>query len=161
LTEKGELSVIAKSRLDQCLEICRVSGDFLVLLTGGFGGHFNKTDRMYALYAYEYLVSLGLNPSNVSALVPSTDTVEDATMSIRIIDHLNPKKITVITSDFHLERVRYIFERVFNNRPIEYSSVPYYTDVKTLSDLNLIEQKELKLLSDTGCSSLGSRLPSN
>ena len=159
LTEKGELSAIAKGRLDRCLEICKVSGDFLVLLTGGFGRHFNKTGRMYALYAYEYLVSSGLNPLSVSALVPSTDTVEDATMSFRIVDHLNPKEIIVITSDFHLARVKFIFERVFLNRRIEYSSVPYYADNETLTYLNSIEHKELILLSETGCSSLGSRLP--
>lgn len=160
LTEKGDLSAIAKSRLDKCLEICKASDDMLVLLTGGFGGHFNKTGRMYALYAYEYLVSSGLNPLNISALVPSTDTVEDATMSFRIVEHLNPKQITVITSDFHIERVKYIFKRVFINRKINYLSVPFHADIKTLFDLNSIEQRELKLLSETGFSSLGSKLPS-
>jgi vancomycin permeability regulator SanA len=160
LTAKGDLSPIAKSRLDKCLEICKASDDILVLLTGGFGGHFNKTGRIYALYAYEYLVSSGLDPLKISALVASTDTVEDATMSFRIIEHLNPKQIKVITSDFHLERVRYIFERVFINRQIDYFSVPYHADAETLFELKSIEQRELILLSETGVSSLGSKLPS-
>jgi len=40
--------------------------------------------------------------------------VEDATLSKPVIDEINPEEVLIVTSDYHLQRARIIFEAVFN-----------------------------------------------
>ncbi len=154
----GVLSKIAVERLDAAFDLIPALADPRIVLTGGFGAHFNRTARAYSLYAQEYLVCKGLDPKKISALVPSLDTVEDATLTVRIVDFLNPGKLIVLTSDFHLERVRHIFGLVFSGRVIEYFSVPHVADDLSMRALMETEKRELSNLRETGGSSLGSML---
>jgi uncharacterized SAM-binding protein YcdF (DUF218 family) len=154
----GVLSKIATERLDAAFDLIQGLTEPRVILTGGFGSHFNKTKRAYSLYAQEYLLSKGLDPLKISAMVPSLDTVEDATLTVRIVDYINPSKITVLTSDFHLERVKYIFGAVFSGRDIAYVSVPHVADDVSMRTLKETENYELSILRKNGESSLGSVL---
>lgn len=158
INSEGKLSEIAIGRLEKCIEVVKDKDDYLIILTGGFGSHFNKTNRMYSLYAYEYLTSNGIDSDRISALIPSVDTVEDATLSFRVIKHINPLKIVIITSEFHQERVKYIFDKVYKDFKLEYISSAYMSDDETMQRLALTEKRELKLLKETNRSSIGSRL---
>ena len=158
INSEGILSEIAISRLEKCIEVVKNKDDYLIILTGGFGGHFNTTNRMYSLYAYEYLINNGIDTGSISALIPSIDTVEDATLSYRVIKHLNPLKIVIITSEFHQERVKYIFGKVYKEFKLEYISSAYMADEEIMHQLALTEQRELKLLKETNRSSVGSCL---
>lgn len=158
INSEGNLSKIAIGRLEKCIEFVKNKDDYLIILTGGFGDHFNITNRMYSLYAYEYLINNGVNSSRISALIPSIDTVEDATLSTRVIKHLKPFKIVIITSDFHQKRVKYIFGKIYKEFNLEYVSSAYMADDETMRQLELTEERELKLLKETNRSSVGSRL---
>lgn len=158
INSEGNLSEIAISRLEKCIEVVKNKADYLIILTGGFGSHFNTTNRMYSLYAYEYLINNGIDTDRVSALIPSVDTVEDATLSYRVIKHLNPLKIVIITSEFHQERVKYIFGKVYKEFKLEYISSAYMSDDEAMRQLALTEERELKLLKETNRSSIGSSL---
>ncbi|PPC89572.1 MAG: hypothetical protein CTY34_10930 [Methylobacter sp.] len=158
INSEGNLSDIAISRLEKCIEIVKNKSNYSIILTGGFGSHFNTSNRMYSLYAYEYLVNNGIDSDRISALIPSVDTVEDATISYRVIKYLKPLRITIITSDFHQERVKYIFGKVYKEFKLEHVSSVYMSDDETMQQLALIEERELKLLKETNRSSVGSCL---
>ncbi|QSB02066.1 YdcF family protein [Methylomonas sp. EFPC1] len=158
INSEGKLSEIAVGRLEKCIEVVKNKDDYLIVLTGGFGSHFNTTNRMYSLYAYEYLINNGIDTDRISALIPSVDTVEDATLSYRVIKHLNPLKVVIITSEFHQERVKYIFGKVYKDFKLEYVSSAYMADNETMRQLALTEERELKQLKETNRSSIGSSL---
>jgi hypothetical protein len=66
--------------------------------------------------------------------------------------------IHIVTSDFHLERVKYIFTRVLKLYDLKFHESIYITNKEEQEALNLAEKRELKLLRVTGKSSLGSVL---
>ena len=48
-------------------------------------------------------------------------TVEDATLAKPIVDKYQIRDLIVISSDFHMERVKFIFERVFKEYNLTFS----------------------------------------
>ena len=57
--EEGNLLHIAKSRCDQAYYEFQKRSKHMVLCTGGFGEHFNKTIHPHAKFAQEYLKTKG------------------------------------------------------------------------------------------------------
>lgn len=157
----GSLSDIAIERLEVTRNILSSFESPHLIITGGFGPHFNKTDKAYSLYAYEYLVQHGISKDCVTALIPSTDTVEDATLTRRVLKGRIPSRMSIVTSDFHVPRATYIFNIVFKETNIKFVSVPHITDNASLAKLLKTEESELILLKTTGKSSLGSILISH
>jgi uncharacterized SAM-binding protein YcdF (DUF218 family) len=96
-----------------------------ILLTGGFGAHFNQGCLPHAEHARTFLVSKGVSPELFVEFALSSNTVEDATMSRPIVERSNPARLVVITSGFRLARVRYIFGRVFATPPLHCIGVPH------------------------------------
>ena len=106
----GELRVMAKERLNKCVEI--YSEGTPVICTGGWGAHFNTAEKPHAYYSKKYLISQGILEEDIGPLLLSENTVDDA---VHIKKHLvNPSEynITIITTDFHLERVQLIFNEI-------------------------------------------------
>lgn len=58
----GELSTIAKSRLNHCANIYKTG--MRVLCTGGWGEHFNTTETPHSDYAKNYLITKGIPTDN-------------------------------------------------------------------------------------------------
>lgn len=114
----GELSSIAKNRLNLCFKV--FLQDDLILCTGGWGKHFNTSNLPHAYYAKEYLIKKGVLESHFLKPALSNNTVDDAVKVKDIIsDHKNPK-LLVITSDFHLNRTKLIFKEILKKYPIEF-----------------------------------------
>ena len=65
----------------------------------------------------------------------SGHTVEDAVKIKPIVSKLKEIKLTVITSDFHLNRVKLIFNEILKNYTLDFIGVE-----------NNLEQEELNLL---------------
>lgn len=112
-SEEGELYSVAKERCELALvEYGRRPG-WKILLTGGYGAHFNTTDRPHAAYVKEYLVKRGVPDQAIVEFAESTNTLEDASLAKSIVMKYGAPEIVVVTSDYHLDRARYIFEREF------------------------------------------------
>ncbi len=110
----GTLSLVARSRLDLCYEqYCMEPG--LVLLTGGFGAHFNVSAKPHAYYGKQYLVAKGVPDAHFLAFAESANTVQDAVLAKALLEKYIPLQAVVITSDYHLARAQYIFEHVFGS----------------------------------------------
>lgn len=155
---KGNISNVDIGRLEKGLKLLRQNKNYKIILTGGIGPHFNQTDKPYAYYAKKYLLNRGVCESDIMDLVLSIDTVEDAKLSKIIVDNYNVSKVIVLTSDFHMERVKYIFDKIYSNLSIKYEEFEYKDSEEVLNSLKKIEMKELELLKSEGRSSLGSTL---
>ena len=120
---EGKLGDIAVDRLNYCLKIFDIHKN-LILCTGGFGEHFNTTDQPHAHYAIEYLMNRGIDKEYFMDIALSSNSVQDAVKAKQVLlysggDH----SVKVITSDFHIERVKLIFEHILTSFTIEYHGV--------------------------------------
>ncbi len=122
----GELDDIAKSRLDRCLEL--YSKGTPILCTGGWGSHFNTAPEAHAVYAQRYLLEKGVSEEDLEAPALSKNTVDDAVKIKEIVNKDQQPQLTIITSDYHMVRVRLIFEQILKEMKIKYESVA--TDMK-------------------------------
>ena len=110
---EGELSEIAKSRLDGAASLYTEGKN--ILCTGGWGKHFNTAPLAHAIYARQYLLRRGIPEQAFLEVAPSANSVEDAVKSKIILSRLDNPLITIITSDFHLERAKLIFNEVLKD----------------------------------------------
>jgi uncharacterized SAM-binding protein YcdF (DUF218 family) len=108
---EGELFLMAKKRLDKCYEEY-LSHKYSIILTGGFGVHFNTSTYPHYYWAKHYLINQGIDSQDIIACLGSTNTVQDATMLMPILAQNPIKHLIIITSDYHLERVEFIFKSV-------------------------------------------------
>ncbi len=107
----GELGPIAKSRLNHCLNL--FSEKDFVICTGGWGPNFNTAEHPHAHYAKTYLMRKGMPESAFLEFALSKNTVDDAVKTKVILSKLETDfSLTIISSDFHLERVKLIFGEI-------------------------------------------------
>lgn len=125
--QNGNLSLIAKTRLIQGAKVLSLHPGFKILLTGGFGKHFNDTNQPHWKYAKDFLIKeLSVSPDSfLGVSIESANTVEDVEKSKSIFQKYNFKKIIVVTSEFHLKRVKYIIEKALDlkENTLSYSCV--------------------------------------
>ena len=112
-SEDGELYSIAKERCELALKQYAGRSDWKLLLTGGYGAHFNTTDQPHAAYVKHYLVKRGVPSQAIVEFAESSNTLQDASLSKPIVLKYKAPVILVGTSDYHADRARYIFEREF------------------------------------------------
>lgn len=139
--ERGGLSSIAKERLRKGIRELKIG--YKLLLTGGFGEHFNKTKKPHAYYSKQFLLKERVSDNDILGFVSSSNSVEDAKKSKLIVDRYGIKKIVVITSDFHLKRVKFIFEHIFVG--YELSFVSSKTNVSAERKKKLVEHEIIGL----------------
>jgi vancomycin permeability regulator SanA len=157
--ENGKLSEMGERRIRLGYEIhmsLRNEGSRL-LLTGGYGHHFNTTIRPHAFYAKERLLLLGVPQDEIVEFALSRNTVDDALQARPIVERYAPKRLIVVSSDFHMERVRFVFEHVFPGRELQFFGAPYLEACVHEERERLLahESRELTSLRDRGESIVG------
>lgn len=143
---KGNLSRIAKSRCDLAVQLLQEDEDLLVLPTGTFGLHFNLAERAHGVYLANYLIAKGISPDRILPYTNSSNTLEDALCARRRVIDLHATRTLVVTSDFHMRRVQYIFEQVFQGLKIEFHEARSPLSASELKILENAETKRLKKL---------------
>lgn len=116
----GSLSPIAESRVVRAAEVLKFRERWICLPSGGFGAHFNTTNKPHWQYVRRRLVDLGIDEARILNGINSRNTVEDACFALTRMADLGVKKVGVVSSDFHMPRVVYWFDRVFQDFEIEY-----------------------------------------
>jgi uncharacterized SAM-binding protein YcdF (DUF218 family) len=111
------------------------------LLTGGHGAHFNTTEQPHAAYVKRHLVSRGVPAQEILDFVESTNTLQDASLSKPIVLKYGIPEIVVITSDYHIDRARYVFQREFAGTGVRLEFLASQTDEKAC-EFNLAAQKK-------------------
>ncbi len=130
------LSYQAFSEQEQCFILC----------TGGFGEHFNCTETAHGEYLKRYLINLGIDENAFLPIVESRFTIEDATMAKASFNMFRDEKILVISSDFHMPRVKAIFTRVYPNHQLLFKTCK--TNISQAEYLKLIAHEKLALQRD-------------
>lgn len=122
-SENGELYSVARERCRLALAEYASHPGWKLLLTGGYGDHFNTTHLPHAQYLKRYLVGRGIPEADIVEFAESSNTIQDASLSKPIVREYGAKRIVVITSDYHQDRARYVFEKEFagTNVRIEFS----------------------------------------
>lgn len=139
---------MAKSRLDYCLHI--FTKGMFILCTGGWGKHFNTTRIAHAVYAKNYLIERGIPGDVFLPNALSANTVDDAVKVKEIISAIPNAALTVITSDFHIERVRLIFTKILNDYPCSFAGVPCHLNGDELNVVIKHEQEAIKSILKNG-----------
>jgi uncharacterized SAM-binding protein YcdF (DUF218 family) len=146
-TEQGELYSIAKERCEQALIEYINNPDYHILLTGGYGAHFNNTDQPHAAYLKSYLTSRGIPEERFVEFAESSNTLEDASLSKAIVLKYAVHHMLVITSDYHLDRAQYIFEKAFADTEVRITFSASQTDEITCKlDLEALKRHEQQAL---------------
>lgn len=144
----GQLSDISITRLNYCISNFKKGNR--ILCTGGWGELFNKATSAHATYAKQYLIKNGLLEESFLDLALSSNTVEDAVKVKSIIAKLKNSKLTVITSDFHLNRVKLIFNEILKNHKITYVGVASNLDLEKYNKLLLHEENAINSILQNG-----------
>ena len=144
----GKLSKISKSRLDYCANL--FSPGKLILCTGGWGQHFNTSKEAHAVYSKRYLLNKGLSEKSFLDNALSENTVDDAVKTAAIVSSFEEVTLTVITSEYHLERVKLVFNEVLAGFKINYEGVPNPVTGKELKALIEHEQKAIAGIKKNG-----------
>lgn len=119
-SDEGKLFCVAKERCDRAYQLWHIHPEYKILLTGGFGDHFNTTPKPHAAYLKKYLLNLGIPENVFIEFAESRNTIEDASFSKLLLIKYGVKDALIITSDYHSERAQYIFHDTFVGSGIQY-----------------------------------------
>lgn len=144
--DQGQLSSMALERCSKAVAEFRENPGYAILPTGGWGQHFNTTDKPHAFYIHKELSMRGIPESAFLAYVESSNTIEDARQSRIALDAYPEADLVVVTSDFHAARARFLFEREFRGRQIRISESVTNLPPKELARLQEHELDALKKL---------------
>jgi uncharacterized SAM-binding protein YcdF (DUF218 family) len=142
--EQGKLSSIALERCAQVLSEFEKHPDYAVLPTGGWGEHFNTTDKPHGFYIQQELMKRGIPETAILPCIESSNTIEDATFARPALESFPEADLIVVTSDFHAARARFLFKREFPERRISISASRTDLPPEALARLKDHEQKTME-----------------
>lgn len=144
---QGHLYSIALERCRRALRLHRDNPTWPLLLTGGFGAHFNTTDKPHAYYLRCWLETSAVPPTAFLPFAESRNTLEDASLAKPILLATGARCALVVTSDFHADRARFVFEREFTGTGVTLCFVTTETDEAACPlDLAALKRHEVAAL---------------
>ena len=148
--EKGELNNYTKNRIIKCYEMLSnfKDKDIIIHFSGGFNEKFNKTNISHSQICLNYFEDLNKNRYNVvrELHINNNNTVDEAINFGKYFQN-NNSEIKIITNDWHSDRVKYLFKKVFNFYDIiNYEIIGIDSNIldKNLLDAEKTKIKELK-----------------
>lgn len=144
--DQGRLSQMAQERLAKGAALYRRNPGSKILLTGGFGDHFNRTGMPHAHYARQALLRQGIPEGAFVEFALSRHTVEDGLLTKTLVARYGVERLIVVTSDFHLARAKFIFDRLFPNCQLRYAAAPSQAEPGEMSRLQQHEVQALARL---------------
>lgn len=118
---EGNLSTIAIERCQQALIEYARNPVAKILPTGGWGEHFNTTDKPHGHYLRQYLKAHGVPEADILECAESANTIQDAQLAKPIIERHGITDLIVVTSDFHVPRAEFLFRREFPKLRLTFS----------------------------------------
>lgn len=140
---RGELSEEAKCRCDAVIEMYDKE-NFYILPTGAFGPRFNTTYTAHGLYLTRYLIEHDIPKERILSFTNSSNTLEDILCARKTAVDFDFTSIIALTSDYHMQRVRFICERIFNDVEIEFKEIKLPTELSTRKN----EEEKIEQLHD-------------
>lgn len=151
LEPDGSLPKIPKLRVEKGVELFK-EGVAPKIIVSGYQGFWLETTpiKSEAQAMKEYAMSLGIPEEAIIEEEDSKDTVGNAYFCrLNIIDPNNWKKIVVVTSEYHIPRTKYVFEKVMGaDYEIEFVSVDSQLDPEALTARVVKEAKTMELVKE-------------
>jgi vancomycin permeability regulator SanA len=144
----GELGDLSLERLNCCKALYK-KGD-LILCTGGWGTHFNTSSYSHASLAKSYLVAKGISEEVFLKFALSQNTVDDAVKVKETLKTIENCNLTIITSDFHLERVTLIFNEILKDYKLKFIGAKSSMDIETYNRVVAHEKKAVQSIIKNG-----------
>ena len=143
---KGELSLFTKKRCEKAMLLLnKKQQNYKIHFSGGFNKKFNKTDISHANICKSYFLKLNnvIHENELLLHEENNNTVDEAIYFGNYFKTNNYKEIIIITNDWHYNRVKYLFNKVFNT----YNITSYNMIGIESENLNikLIEEEKIKL----------------
>ncbi len=145
----GTLGPIALDRIKGCLSIFDPT-KHKILCTGGFGAHFNTSPVAHANYLKDFLIQKGVPSTAFLPLAFSSNTVEDAVMSKFILKEVEYKNLLILTSEYHLARVKFIFTEILKDFNLSFNAVIHHSMDDLLEPLIQHEKLAMEQLKSNG-----------
>lgn len=115
LNDKGKMSNVSKSRLDVAIRLHENKSSSKLILVGGFSNRKAKISEAEAMK--RYLIQNGIDRKNIIKEESSIDTIGNIFFLKQNI--LKPNRwnnLLIITSDFHMERVKIISKKILGRK---------------------------------------------
>ncbi|MBI4141534.1 YdcF family protein [Candidatus Woesearchaeota archaeon] len=146
LDEKGCIPQIVKLRVDRAVELYKKSFAPRIIMSGKWSINTTKTFLLTEAEAMEqYAVSCGVCRDDVLTEKESQDTLGNAYLTK--INFLKPAKwrnIVVITTDFHMPRTKFLFNKVFGeDYKIRFVGVPSGFSAEKIKNYKKLEKEKL------------------
>lgn len=129
----GILSDFTKKRIEKCYEMLDDLKDrnINIHFSGGFNKKFNKTNISHSQLCVNYFEELNKNNYTIKKEqhTNNNNTVDEAINFGEHFQNLN-SEIKIITSDWHLDRVKYLFKKTF-----EFYEIKNYEFISVTSDI--------------------------
>ncbi len=147
IAQNGQLPEHVKKRLKMAWQVLKKNKDAKILVCGKYSFLYpkNKLPKKTESQAMrDYLLEMGIPKKNIYLENKSKDSIGNAYYAKKL--YFIPKKEgrgIIITSEFHLARVKFIFKKIFgNNYKFKFIGVPF--SLKNKRGKKIIErQKEL------------------
>lgn len=129
ITKEGKLPENAKKKLRKAWQIFKKQKKAKILVCGKYSFLYpkNKIPKITEAEAMrDYLLKLGVPRQSIYLEKKSKDTIGNAYYAKKLFFiPKKEKKAIVVTSDFHLERVKFIFKKIFGkNYQLKFVTVP-------------------------------------
>ena len=111
--QQGRLSPMSEDRCLEALKVHRQHPTYPLLMTGGWGDHFNQSPWTHGHLQKEILIQQGIPPDSFLPIVLSSHTRADAVEAARVLSRSSPRTLILITSDFHIPRACHYFQAEF------------------------------------------------
>lgn len=109
----GHLSQMSEDRCSEALKVHKQHPSYPLLMTGGWGDHFNKSPWSHGHLQKQVLIKQGIPPGLFLPIALSSHTRADAVEAARILNRSRPGALLLITSDFHMPRACHYFQAEF------------------------------------------------
>ena len=137
---EGIIDTDAIQRCDLALEMLASNQQTQLILCGGFGEHFNTTNKPH----YNYLQSYLKNKSNtidasILGIVDSYNTIADIQGIKALLIPLVAKqiKLVIITNDYHVLRASLLSKKIITEKNITIQ----FLSVSSLKDIGLLSSR--------------------
>ncbi len=151
ITKDGKLPKHVKERLEKALRIFRKQKQAKILVCGRYSFLYPKNQlpkKTEARAMRDYLIILGMPKKNIYIENKSKDTIGNAYYAKKIyFIPRKERKASIITSEFHLARTKFIFQKIFG-KGYQLKFVSLSSSLKSKEKAKVMERQK-KLLKKT------------
>ncbi len=151
-----KLNTRSRARVDRALDLFSADSHIKIILSGGISfsspAEYQKTE---AEMLREYAMGKGFPSDRILLEESSTDTLGNAFFSrVEFLDPNNWRRVSVVSSEFHIPRCRYLFEKVLGDGfSVTYESTQSGYDQSKLDELEE-QERHIRKVYDKWLSSI-------